>query len=54
MRINHGDTENLEHIPTESEPLDPAPILRRLTGLLSKDVSVEDHKRHLEDKYGGR
>ena len=44
----------LQHIPTESEVLDHAPVVRRLTGLLSPDVSIDDHKKHLEEKYGRR
>ncbi len=44
----------LQHIPTESEVLDHAPVVRRLTGILSSDVSVDDYKQHLEDKYGGK
>jgi hypothetical protein len=43
----------LERIPAELETLENAPVVRRLTGLLSPDVSVEDYKKHLEDKYGG-
>ena len=42
----------LQRIPSESEILDHAPVVRRLTGLLSPDVSTEDYKKHLEDKYG--
>lgn len=44
----------LEQIPSEVEVLDHAPVVRRLTGLLSPDVSVEDYKKHLEQKYGGK
>lgn len=44
----------LENIPEESQILDDAPIVRRLTGLLSQDVSIEDYKKHLDDKYGQR
>jgi len=44
----------LQQIPAESEVLDHAPVVRRLTGLLSPDVSTDDYKKHLEDKYGGR
>jgi hypothetical protein len=40
----------LRHIPIQ-EPLDNAPIVRRLSGTLSQDVSVEDYKEHLEEKY---
>ena len=44
----------LQHIPIESEVLDKAPIVRRLTGLLSPDVSIGDYRQHLEEKYGGQ
>ena len=44
----------LQHIPTESEVLDQAPVVRWLTGLLSPDISSDDYKNHLEEKYGGR
>jgi hypothetical protein len=43
----------LENIPVEDDVLEHAPIVQRLTGLLSSDVSVEDYKQHLEDKYLG-
>jgi hypothetical protein len=33
--------------------LGQAPIVRRLSGSLSDKVSVSDHKKHLEEKYGG-
>ena len=45
-------TTYLQQIPSESEVLNHAPVVRRLTGLLSSDVSIEDYKKHLEDKYG--
>jgi hypothetical protein len=40
----------LRHIPAQT-PLDDAPIVRRLSGMLSQDVSVDDYKKHLEEKY---
>jgi hypothetical protein len=40
----------LRHIPAQPS-LENAPIVRRLSGLLSQDVSIEDHKRHLDEKY---
>jgi hypothetical protein len=43
----------LQQFPTGSDVLDQAPIVQRLTGLLSPDVTPEDYKRHLEEKYGG-
>lgn len=44
----------LQRIPSESEVLNEAPVVRRLTGLLSPEVSVDDYKKHLEEKYGGK
>jgi hypothetical protein len=40
----------LRQIPAQP-PLDNAPIVRRISGTLSKSVSVRDYKKHLEDKY---
>jgi hypothetical protein len=40
----------LRHIPVQ-EPLDNAPIVRRLSGTLSPVVTVQDYKKHLEEKY---
>ncbi|MEJ5225932.1 MAG: DUF6364 family protein [Anaerolineales bacterium] len=42
----------LKHIPSQQTPPD-APIVRRLSGILSPDLSVEDYRKHLDDKYGG-
>jgi len=44
----------LQHIPADSKLFDHAPVVRRLTGLLSPDVSIDDYKQHLEEKYGGK
>jgi hypothetical protein len=44
----------LQRIPIETESLDNAPVVRRLTGLLSTEVSMEDYKKHLDEKYGKR
>lgn len=38
-------------IPPEST-MKQAAIVRRLSGVLSKNVNVADYKRHLEEKYG--
>jgi hypothetical protein len=40
----------LRAIPAK-EPLDNAPIVRRLSGTLSQVVSVQDYQKHLEGKY---
>jgi hypothetical protein len=44
----------LQQIPAEDESLDNAPVVRRLTGLLSSEVSLNDYKKHLDEKYGNR
>ena len=44
--------EYLGHIPAPISALENAPIVRRLSGSLSKDVSAADHRKHLEEKYG--
>jgi hypothetical protein len=41
----------LRRIPTQGE-LEKAPIVRRLSGFLSQDVSIQDYQEHLEEKYG--
>ena len=41
----------LRRIPAQ-EPLENAPIVRRLSGILPKDVSVQDYRDHLGEKYG--
>lgn len=44
----------LQQLPSESEVLDRAPLVRQMTGLLSPEASIDDYKEHLRDKYGGR
>lgn len=41
----------LRRIPV-SHPLENAPIVSRLSGTLSQDVSLDDYKKHLGEKYG--
>ena len=41
----------LRRIPSQ-EPFEDAPIVRRLSGSLSQDVTLQDHKEHLAEKYG--
>jgi len=41
----------LRRIPAQS-PLEDAPIVRRLSGSLSPNLTVQDYKKHLEEKYG--
>lgn len=40
----------LRHIPSQA-PLEDAPIVQRLSGILSQDVSMDDYRKHLEEKY---
>ena len=47
-------TAYLGQITTQSDPLAGAPIVKRLSGSLSQDISVADYRHHLEDKYGQR
>jgi hypothetical protein len=42
----------LQSLPGEQQPMQDAPIVQRLSGVLSPDVSVEDYQKHLEEKYG--
>ena len=42
----------LQNIPAQGS-LEDAPIVRRLSGILSQEVSIEDYHHHLEEKYGG-
>jgi hypothetical protein len=43
----------LDRIPVESEPLDNAPIVQQLSGVMSQNTALNDYKRHLDEKYGG-
>jgi hypothetical protein len=46
-------SEYLHRLTAEKDPLSDAPIVQRLSGVLSQDVSVEDYRGYLEEKYGG-
>ena len=41
----------LRRIPPQGL-FEDAPIVRRLSGTLSQDVTIKDYKEHLEKKYG--
>ena len=41
----------LRRIPVQ-ERLNNAPIVRRLSGILPENLSIDDYRKHLEDKYG--
>jgi len=44
--------EYLKRIPVQEELLVQAPIVRRLSGILPQDVSVDAYRQHLDEKYG--
>jgi hypothetical protein len=44
--------EYLRQLSGQSDFLEEAPIVRRLSGILSQDVSVADYRKYLEEKYG--
>ena len=41
----------LRRIPAQAS-LDDAPIVRRLSGILPENLSLQDYHEHLEQKYG--
>lgn len=47
-------SEYLVQIPVSLTALENAPIVRRLSGTLSQNVSVDDYKQHLAEKYGAK
>ena len=47
-------SEYLQQLPVENDPLVDAPIVQRLSGLVSADVSIEDYQQYLEEKYGNQ
>ena len=44
----------LRQLDTSKDPLAHAPIVRRLSGIVPSDVSVDDYHAYLEEKYGQR
>jgi hypothetical protein len=46
-------SEFLRQLSIQDDPLADAPVVRRLSGILSPDATVEDYRKYLEEKYGG-
>jgi hypothetical protein len=46
------DPLSQDGIPTRTGPLDDAPIVRLLTGVLPQNLTMNDYKKHLDEKYG--
>ena len=42
----------LRQLSTQNDPLADAPIVQRLSGSLSPEVTEKDYKHYLEKKYG--
>jgi hypothetical protein len=40
----------LRRIPPQ-QPLENAPIVRRLAGVLPQEITPQDYKKHLDEKY---
>jgi hypothetical protein len=45
-------SEYLRQLTARSDPLTNAPIVQRLSGTLSPEVSADDYRQYLEKKYG--
>jgi hypothetical protein len=41
----------LRRIPAQ-QPMEDAPIVRRLSGTLPPEVAPQDYRKHLDEKYG--
>ena len=52
MTLTQLISEFLRQLTTQSDPLTNAPIVQRLSGTLSRDVSVEDYRKYLENMAG--
>ena len=44
--------EYLRQLTAPGDPLADAPIVRRLSGTLTRDVSVEDYREYLKRRHG--
>ena len=44
-------TAYFDGLEISDDPLADAPIVRRLSGSLSQDMTVETYRQHLEEKY---
>jgi hypothetical protein len=45
-------SEYLRQLTAKSDPLASAPIVQRLSGTLSPEISADDYHQYLEEKYG--
>ncbi len=54
MTLTRLVSEYLRRLSTRDDPMVDAPIVRRLSGTLSQDASVDDCREYLEGKYVGQ
>lgn len=47
-------SEYLRQLTAENDPLADAPIVRRLSGSLAQDASIDEYRQYLEEKYVGQ
>lgn len=47
-------SEYLRQLNSKNDPLPNAPIVQRLSGVLSQDVSAKNYRQHLESKYSSK
>jgi len=45
-------TEFLRHLGNTADPVPDARVVRRLSGILPREVPLEDYHKHLLAKYG--
>ena len=45
-------SEFLRNLPAKADPSRDAPILKRVSGVLPPGVTTQEHRKHLEEKYG--
>ena len=55
-RLNHTTvtrlvSEYLRRLTNQSDLPDDAPIVKRLSGILPENISVEDYKKYIDEKY---
>jgi hypothetical protein len=46
-------SEFFRQLSLEKDPLANAPVVRRLSGTLAPDASIEDYREYLEEKHVG-
>ena len=46
-------SEFLRQLSIQDNPLADAPVVRRLSGTLSPEASIDDYRKYLEKKHGG-